>query len=137
MKGNIHNILKFRELPELIQTRTDSINNDLKAFENYFNNPRNDLDEPIQRGIVSEVNSYFIHPPDSSANPLEWWKVNSVRFPRVALMARMYLASQPTSAAAERLFSDGGLVVTDRRRNLDAKTISALVFLRGNLDLLQ
>jgi hypothetical protein len=46
-------------------------------------------------------------------NGLEWWKVNSNRFPRLSQMAKEYLAIPATSAPCHRLFNAGGNVIPE------------------------
>ena len=63
----------------------------------------------------------------ATVGALSWWKANEHRFPRLALMARQYLAVPASSAACERLFSSVGLVKTDLRGSLlDSTTIDIM-----------
>jgi hypothetical protein len=55
---------------------------------------------------ASETARYLCEPPvDLNTDPLHWWKLNELRFPTVARMARDYLAICASSAPCERLFS--------------------------------
>ena len=77
--------------------------------ENY--NTRRSTDD-----VEKEVDSFLKDPPpllDSS--PAAWWKVNEGRFPRLANLARKYLAIPGTSVPAERVFSAAGLTVNRLR----------------------
>lgn len=51
-------------------------------------------------GLMAELPSYAAKAAEVSPlfSPLEWWKVNTVKFPLVLLV-------QPSSAASERVFS--------------------------------
>jgi hypothetical protein len=67
------------------------------------------------------------------ANPLDWWKFNRARFPRLARLASKYLCMQATSASSERLFSAAGLTISKDRANLLPDNAAMLIFLHDNL----
>ncbi|CAN0879877.1 Putative AC transposase [Linum grandiflorum] len=58
-----------------------------------------------------------------STNVLQWWKNNSSMLPRVAAMARDFLAVQPTAVAPEVLFSSIGDAIDRRRRSMPHENI--------------
>lgn len=53
-----------------------------------------------------------------TADPLQWWRLNYMNYPRLANYARAVLAIPATSAPCERLFSEMGDVITDKRNRL-------------------
>lgn len=58
---------------------------------------------------ADELSQYLSEPPAPIATDvLEWWKVNSARYPRLSAMARDYLAVQGTSIDPDELFSSKG-----------------------------
>lgn len=64
--------------------------------------------------------------------PLQFWKANALRFPKLAVLAKKYLAIQATSASSERLFSTFGNTYEDQRMRLNRDTAAAIVFLHHN-----
>ncbi|KAL0158827.1 hypothetical protein M9458_046903 [Cirrhinus mrigala] len=87
-----------------------------------------------QQAIETELNSYLQAPDaDSETNPLVWWKINAVTFPRVSLLAKHYLCIPATSSPSERAFSTGGNIVCCNRAALKPDTVDRLVFLAKNL----
>jgi zinc finger BED domain-containing protein 1 (E3 SUMO-protein ligase ZBED1) len=62
-------------------------------------------------------------------NPLDWWKLNSIKFPMLSKLARRSLEIPSTSGSSERLFSESGLVSTKKRNRLLHQTVEELVFL--------
>ena len=83
--------------------------------------------------IEKEVDSFLKDPPpllDSS--PTAWWKVNEGRFPRLAILARKYLAIPGTSVPSERVFSAAGLTVNRLRTRLTPEHVDMLIFLNKN-----
>ena len=61
---------------------------------------------------------------------LAWWKLNSNQYPKLATLARKYLAIPETSAASEFVFRYGGLTVTNLRNRLNPETVCDLLFVR-------
>ena len=47
-------------------------------------------------------------PVSRKVNPFDWWKANSVNYPKLAVVAGCFLCSPATSVPAERLFSTVG-----------------------------
>ena len=67
---------------------------------------------------------------------ISWWATNSTRYPKLARIARNYLATPPTSVPSERVFSTMGLIYDDRRCSLLGINAEKLCFLSYNLKLL-
>ena len=60
---------------------------------------------------------------------LVWWRdVGQARFPRIAVMARQFLAIPAASATAERVFSFAGLTLSDLRKRLLEGTLEAIMW---------
>jgi hypothetical protein len=62
---------------------------------------------------------------------LEYWKLNTFKYPVLSLMARRYLAIPASSAPVERTFSIGNNVITKSRNRLDPKTVKRTVLLKS------
>ena len=58
---------------------------------------------------------------------LNWWKVNSSRFPILSNIAREVLAIPVSTVASESTFSTGGRVLDPYRSSLTPKMVEALV----------
>ncbi|GKC60998.1 zinc finger BED domain-containing protein RICESLEEPER 2 [Tanacetum coccineum] len=65
---------------------------------------------------------------------LEWWKLNALRFPIVARMAKDILAIQITIVASESAFSTGGRVLDPYRTNLSYAVVEALICINDLLN---
>ncbi|GJV51104.1 zinc finger BED domain-containing protein RICESLEEPER 2-like protein [Tanacetum coccineum] len=81
---------------------------------------------------TSELDKYvgeICEPFDKSVrfDILQWWKVNSQRFPILSLMARDVLAIPISTVASESVFSTSGRVLDSYRSSLGDKTIECLV----------
>lgn len=63
----------------------------------------------INSASIDELTQYLSEPPASiPTDVLDWWKVNSVRYPRLSMMARDFLAVQANSVAPEEIFFSRG-----------------------------
>ncbi|OIW19708.1 hypothetical protein TanjilG_18518 [Lupinus angustifolius] len=65
---------------------------------------------------TDELTQYLSEPPAPiPTDVLEWWKVNSTRYPRLSVMARDFLAMQATSVVPEELFCSKGDEINKQR----------------------
>nr|CAD1835565.1 unnamed protein product [Ananas comosus var. bracteatus] len=64
---------------------------------------------------------------DKTFDVLNWWKVNSHKFPILSQMAKDILSVLITTVTSESAFSAGGRVLTDYRSSLSTSTVEALV----------
>jgi hypothetical protein len=85
--------------------------------------PENELDKYLAAGVVSE-----------DEDVLQWWKRHADEYPRLARIARDYLAIPATSVPSERAFSSGANLISDKRCSLDEKTIQACLCLKSWLN---
>jgi hypothetical protein len=78
----------------------------------------------------SEIDRYLmedVEKPNVSFDILNWWKVNSTKFPVLAQIARILLAIPITTVASESAFSTGGRVLDPFRSLLAPNTVEALI----------
>ncbi|XP_034145491.1 zinc finger BED domain-containing protein 1-like [Esox lucius] len=88
----------------------------------------------LEQAVEAELNSYLFSPTiHSEADPLAWWKLHQVTYPKLTKLARKYLCIPATSSPSERLFSTSGNVVTCQRTCLKPSKVNMLVFLAKNL----
>jgi hypothetical protein len=87
----------------------------------------------LNDSVSLEIERYQQLPKlDPSCDPLEWWASHSQFFPHLSKIAKSLLSIPATSAASERVFSDGGRVVTDLRNRLKPENVADLVLLKGS-----
>lgn len=65
-------------------------------------------------------------------NPFEWWASKKGKYPILAKIARTYLAAPATSTPSERLFSDAGNVLSEKRTRMDSELFKRIIFLKRN-----
>ncbi|CAG8580474.1 7476_t:CDS:1 [Ambispora gerdemannii] len=65
-------------------------------------------------------------------NPLVWWNNNIKTFPHHIKQARKYLSIPATSVPSERLFSDAGNIITEKRNRLSSDIVHDILFLKHN-----
>lgn len=81
---------------------------------------------------ATELDIYLNEPFDPEITDImEFWKVNSSRFPILSRIAKDYLANCPTSAASERAFSGGRDLLGIRRYCLSKETMRSLRLLKS------
>ena len=94
-------------------------------------------DQPVispEQQIKAELNAYEAIPQlDPEEDPLQWWKVQSSRFPALCKLAQSYFSVCATSSPSERLFKTAGNIVTTHRASLKPNNVDMLVFLAKNL----
>lgn len=91
-----------------------------------------DTDEDTSFQDESEMSLYIKERAVQDSNPLEWWKENNCKFPRLFVLARQYLSIPATSVPSERIFSCAGLIVTKLRNRLSSSVIDQIIFLNKN-----
>ncbi|KZT31220.1 hATC-domain-containing protein [Sistotremastrum suecicum HHB10207 ss-3] len=84
-------------------------------------------DEPTVEEEDDEIKTYLREGRAKKVNPLEWWKKNKKEFPRLARMARDFLAIPGSSVSVERSFSIGRDLVSLRRASLSESTIREMM----------
>lgn len=86
------------------------------------------LADEIPEGYPVELRQYLNKPITSiTTNPLEAWESMNGEFPHLYQIARQPIIA--TSVLAERLFSEAGLIATDKRNRLTPEHLSQLIFL--------
>ena len=68
--------------------------------------------------------------PGPQTDILKYWAAKQYQYPVVAKIARDYLAIPATSAASERVFSNGSDIITKKRNRLSPSTVRYLLCLR-------
>lgn len=75
------------------------------------------------RNYMDDANEAMV----ATFNLLEWWKVNALRYPVLANMARRFLTIPASSVSSESTFSTGGRILDDYRSSLKPYMVEALV----------
>ncbi|PNX57783.1 transposon protein [Trifolium pratense] len=86
-----------------------------------------DLNDNMQK---NEVDLYLMENLEKKSpgfDILNWWKVNSTKYPILGQMARDILAIPLSTVASESAFSTGGRVLNNYRSSLSPKTVEALI----------
>lgn len=69
---------------------------------------------------------------DIESDPFIWWYDREEKFPTLSLLAKKYLSVYACSTASERLFSDGGNLLTVKRTKTSPSLFRRLLFLKRN-----
>ena len=88
--------------------------------------------------IEAEITQFYMEKPvPRDTNPMDWWRENNTRFPKLAQLAKSVLCVPATSTPSKRLFSTAGLTVSKLRSCLKPENVNALIFLNANYDYLK
>lgn len=68
--------------------------------------------------------------PSLDTNPLDWWRVNAPRFPKLAILARRFLCVPGVSLP---LLSESGQTFATTRTRLEPEHVNMLIFLNRNM----
>lgn len=124
--GRGDTVLSCRGSPSTVTATTHASAMTLLLGEQYSSTPDS-------TGIETEVQNFLREiPPPLDCSPMDWWKVNGGKFPRLAKLARHYLCIPATSVPSERVFSAAGLTVTRLRSRLTPEHVNMLIFLNKN-----
>nr|AAC37217.1 transposase [Musca domestica] len=62
---------------------------------------------------------------------MEWWNLNSKKYPKLSKLALSLLSIPASSAASERTFSLAGNIITEKRNRIGQQTVDSLLFLNS------
>ena len=82
--------------------------------------------DELQRYLALQIDKSTL-----SSNPLDFWKDHQTSFPMLSRFARRIHSIPATTAAVERQFSGAGLVVSERRTNLNPAQIDNVLLVRS------
>jgi len=82
---------------------------------------------PSKSELLIYLDELNVSLEDKEFDLLNWWKVNSHRFPVVSKMAKKFLTVPATSVSSESTFSTGGRTLDDYRSSLRPSTVEALI----------
>lgn len=100
------------------------------------NDPLADWDQHLsakKSQASNELDRYLkeeLFPRREALDILQWWAVQSPKYPILSCMARDVLAVPASTVASESAFSTGGRVISDYRSRLSSDTVEALICLQ-------
>ncbi|XWS37693.1 hypothetical protein CRYUN_Cryun19dG0066900 [Craigia yunnanensis] len=87
---------------------------------------------PSMSNATDELTRYLSESPaPTKTDVLEWWKVNSTRYPRLSAMARDFLAVQATSVKPEELFCRKGDEIDKQRFCMPHDSTQAILCIKS------
>ena len=90
----------------------------------------------VTAGVHSDP-EYVLYENDREAyrneNPLDWWRLNRIKYPKMSQMAYKYLCITVTSVPSEQMFSTSGHLTCDKRSRLTPENANLLLFLKKTI----
>ena len=115
--------------PQRIMTKAEV------ELDQYLSEPLLPLPRHKPKEGADPIEALKLNTKDHTIETLSWWRSNKTRFPLISHVAQQLLATPPSSADSERLFSEEGLIVTEKRNRLTAENAEKLLFISQNLTL--
>lgn len=120
----------------LISTETESVNepssvSNRSPKESVFNSLQDNVDMD-NHSISAEMDRYMNTKHAVVNNLLDWWSQHKEMYPQLYQYFLLFAAIPATSASAERIFSDAGNIITNKRSRLSPKNVNQLAFLHRN-----
>ena len=81
---------------------------------------------------TSKMKAYLKDFTKCNGGPLEWWKKNEDRYPKLPRAARRFHSIPSTSTPSEMIFSKAGFIANKSRSALFSTNVNKLVFLAHN-----
>lgn len=85
----------------------------------------------VENAAEHEIERYLgcqIEAVDHNLTVLEWWKKNSLFFPRISMLAKKFLVIPASSVSSERVFSLGGQINSKKRCRLSHSNVDLFFF---------
>lgn len=98
---------------------------------NVFDSFQDEIDDE-NTSISDEISRYVSSKHGPVINLLDWWEHHKNIYPRLYRFFLSIAAIPATSASAERIFSEAGNVITEKRSQLLPQNVQYLVFLHHN-----
>ncbi|KFZ23264.1 hypothetical protein V502_02249 [Pseudogymnoascus sp. VKM F-4520 (FW-2644)] len=119
------NDIRAEEMDALLNNEDEDMRREVDSEDEMFKHRKPLLQEVEWRRWLNEPG---VDKPET--NILKYWQAKQYQYPIIAQIARDYLAIPATSAASERVFSQGADIVTKKRNRLLPSTIRYLLCLR-------
>lgn len=126
-KDEHHETLITPDISQVVmpsQTRSDTKNTMMLLLgDNYSSSYATDSEAQVD---------YYLRDiaPSLDINPLDWWKVNGPRFPKLAILARHYLCIPGVSLPS--LLSEAGQTFATMRMRLNPEHVNMMIFVNRN-----
>jgi hypothetical protein len=90
------------------------------------------LKKPSVRSY-DEISEYLqLEEINFESDPFTWWHEREEKFPILSILAKKYLSVYACSTSSERLFSDAGNLLTEKRTRISPDLFKRLIFLKRN-----
>lgn len=121
----------FREMPEIVTPVNNR--NSISSSTTIESEMSSYCNETIEEDEVDA----FIHlivPVDLTINPADWWNSKKEEFPKLSKLAVAIHSIPASSTPSERVFSQSGAIITEKRVNLSPDAVEDILLIRSDSD---
>ena len=139
---HLHQLFKQEKEKQNKASNTPNTSETPDVSNNSRSRKRKTLMERLAKDSVvaapdNEVSEYLqMYEIPIKSDSLIWWNEKKDKFPILSNLAQKYLAVSATSTASERLFSDAGNLLTNKRTCMKPKLFKKIMFLKRNASML-
>lgn len=103
-------------------------------FDSIIDNIHKKTSGSNQSTAIIEMDRYLAEPPLlREGDPLYWWKAHAAAYPILSKLAKASLCFVETSVPCEQIFSQTGLMISDRRTKLKPSKVRELIYLKAKI----
>jgi hypothetical protein len=131
-----------QSIRSVVTSSSSSSHNKFKSYTAQFDDDTNssDFNKNMGSSICArrELETYFqldltrcTYSNDENDNPLLFWKEQRHLLPNLSILAKKTFCIPASSAAVERTFSSAGVVISQRRTNINPSTVNDIILVRS------
>ena len=114
----------YRQSSQPIQSKSPAKKKKNTLLTSLKKQPTRSYDEVTEYLQLEEI--------DLESDPFNWWRKREEKFPNLSFLAKKYLPVYACLTASERLFSDAGNLLTNKRTRISPNLFKQLIFLKRN-----
>ena len=106
----------------------------VKGVKDYFERIFTDRKKSPRKKMEENADlENYLDCENSSSDPMQFWRENQSRLPRLAVIAKQTFCAPGSTAAVERIFSIAGYILSQRRTRINDDNFQNQLFANVNM----